>query len=70
MSAVIFLVSARWNHMTVLIFAQTEIMRLGAASVMSLVLVLMIFLFLLLVTKITDLGREQLFRIPREPFHE
>ncbi len=28
-SAVIFLVSARWNHLTALTLAQTEIMRLG-----------------------------------------
>ena len=41
-SAVIFLVSARWNHLTSLIYAQTEIMRLGAASVLSLFLIIIV----------------------------
>lgn len=41
-SAVIFLVSARWNHLTALIYAQTEIMRLGAASVLSLFLIIIV----------------------------
>ena len=41
-SAVIFLVSARWNHLTVLILSQTEIMRLGAASVLSLFLIIIV----------------------------
>ncbi|MGE5584763.1 MAG: ABC transporter permease [Bacillota bacterium] len=41
-SAVIFLVSARWNHLTALIYAQTEIMRLGAASVLSLFLIVIV----------------------------
>lgn len=41
-SAIIFLVSARWNHLTALILAQTEIMRLGAASVLSLVLIIIV----------------------------
>ena len=38
-SAVIFLVSARWNHMTVLILAQTEILRFSAAAVLCLILI-------------------------------
>jgi iron(III) transport system permease protein len=41
-SAIIFLVSARWHHLTVLILSQTEIMRLGAASVLSLILILVV----------------------------
>lgn len=38
-SAVIFLVSAQWNHMTVLILAQTEILRFSAAAVLCLLLI-------------------------------
>lgn len=38
-SAVIFLVSAKWNHLTVLILAQTEILRFSAAAVLCLFLV-------------------------------
>jgi len=60
-SAIIFLVSARWNHMTVLILAQTEIMRLGAASVMSFALIIVIMVFIFIIMKITGLGREQIF---------
>ncbi|RKX76391.1 MAG: iron ABC transporter permease [Spirochaetes bacterium] len=60
-SAIIFLVSARWNHMTVLILAQTEIMRLGVASVMSFVLIVIIMFFIFLIMKLTGLGREQIF---------
>jgi iron(III) transport system permease protein len=41
-SAIIFLVSGRWHHVTVLILSQTEIMNLGAASVISLVLVIVV----------------------------
>lgn len=41
-SAIIFLVSARWNHLTALILSQTEIMRLGPASVLSLVLIVIV----------------------------
>ncbi len=45
-SAVIFMVSARWNHMTVLILAQTEILRFSAASVLCLILiVIVLFVF-------------------------
>ena len=63
LSAVIFLVSARWNHMTVLIFAQTEIMRLGAASVMSLVLILIILSFIALVLKAVHLRGTDVVRL-------
>ena len=43
-SAIIFLVSARWHHLTVLILSQTEIMRLGAASVLSLILIIIVLI--------------------------
>jgi iron(III) transport system permease protein len=60
-SAIIFLVSARWNHMTVLVLAQTEIMRLGVASVMSFALIVVIMVFIFIIMKLTGLGREQIF---------
>jgi len=41
-SAAIFLVSSRWNLMTVQIMSQVESGRLGAAAAFSLVLVLII----------------------------
>lgn len=43
-SAVIFLVTARWNHLTSLVLAQTEIMRLGSASVLSCVTIVIVFI--------------------------
>ncbi len=43
-SAVIFLVTARWNHLTALVLSQTEIMRLGAASVLSCFTIVIVFL--------------------------
>ncbi len=60
-SAIIFLVSARWNHLTVLILAQTEIMRLGAASVLSFVLIIVIMTFVFLIMKLTGLKQSQIF---------
>ncbi len=60
-SAIIFLVSARWNHLTVLILAQTEIMRLGAASVLSFVLIVVIMIFVFLIMKLTGLKQSQIF---------
>lgn len=60
-SAIIFLVSARWNHLTVLIQAQTEIMRLGAASVLSFVLILVIMASVFLIMKLTGLKQSQIF---------
>ncbi|TVR06545.1 MAG: iron ABC transporter permease [Spirochaetaceae bacterium] len=60
-SAIIFLVSARWNHVTVLILAQTEILRLGAASVLSTVLIIVIMAFIYLIMKATGLKRDQVF---------
>ena len=41
-SAVIFLISAKWNHMTVLILSQTEILRFSAASVLCLLLIFIV----------------------------
>ena len=61
-SAIIFLVSARWNHMTVLILAQTEILRLGVASVMSFALIIAIMTVIYLIMKATGLEREQVFK--------
>ena len=61
-SAIIFLVSARWNHMTVLILAQTEILRLGVASVMSFALIIVIMTVIYLIMKATGLEREQVFK--------
>ncbi len=60
-SAIIFLVSARWNHLTVLILAQTEILRLGVASVMSTALIFIIMSGIFIIMKLTGLGREQIF---------
>ena len=60
-SAIIFLVSARWNHMTVLILAQTEIMRLGVASVMSFALIVVILAVILLIIRLTGLKQSQVF---------
>lgn len=60
-SAIIFLVSARWNHLTVLILAQTEIMRLGAASVLSFILIVVVMGFIFLIMKLTGLKQSQIF---------
>jgi len=60
-SAIIFLVSARWNHLTVLILAQTEIMRLGAASVLSFALIIVVMGFVFLIMKLTGLKQSQIF---------
>lgn len=60
-SAIIFLVSARWNHLTVLILAQTEIMRLGVASVMSFALILVVLGFVFLIMRLTGLKQSQIF---------
>ena len=42
-SAVIFLISARWYHLTVLIYNFSENLRFGLASVLSTVLILIVF---------------------------
>lgn len=60
-SAIIFLVSARWNHLTVLILAQTEIMRLGVASALCFVLILIIMVFIGIIRKVIGLGQEKIF---------
>lgn len=41
-SAIIFLISARWNHLTVLILNFSENIRFGYASVLSTVLILIV----------------------------
>lgn len=38
-SAIIFLISARWNHLTVLIYSYSENIRFGLASVLSTILI-------------------------------
>ena len=48
-SAVIFLVTARWNHLTALVLAQTEIMRLGPASVLSFFTIIIVFIVFALI---------------------
>jgi len=60
-SAIIFLVSARWNHITVLILAQTEIMRLGAASVLSFMLIIIVMAGIYFIRKITGQNQEKMF---------
>lgn len=42
-SAVIFLISARWYHLTVLIYNFSENLRFGLASVLSTVLIIIVF---------------------------
>ncbi|MGE5507792.1 MAG: ABC transporter permease [Chitinophagales bacterium] len=41
-SAIIFLISAKWSHLTALVLSEVEILRLGPASVLSLVLMVVI----------------------------
>lgn len=41
-SAIIFLISARWNHLTVMIFNFSENLRFGLASVLSTILVVIV----------------------------
>lgn len=60
-SAIIFLVSARWHHLTVLILSQTEIMRLGAASVLSLILIIIVLIaFAIMRLVVGDTANRQL----------
>ena len=54
-SAAIFLVSAKWNLMTVQIMSQVESGRLGAASAFSVILVAIILLAILLIRAILTL---------------
>lgn len=54
-SAAIFLVSSRWNLMTVQIMAQVESGRLGAAAAFSVILVLIIFAAIFLIRTLLKL---------------
>ena len=60
-SAVIFLISAKWYHLTVLIYNFSENLRFGLASVLSTVLIIIVFgafgLMRLLVRENTNLMR-------------
>ena len=60
-SAIIFLVSGSWRHITILSLGQTEDMRLGAAGALSTILILVIIIALFLIKKITGLGQEKVF---------
>ena len=42
-SAVIFLISARWYHLTVLIYNFSESLRFGLASVLAMTLIVIVF---------------------------
>ena len=53
-SAIIFLVSARWNHLTVLILSETEIMRLGPACVLCTILIVVVLFAVSLMRKFTE----------------
>jgi iron(III) transport system permease protein len=55
-SAIIFLVSARWNHLTILILSETEIMRLGPACVLCTVLIVVVLVAISLIRKFTEKG--------------
>jgi len=55
-SAIIFLVSVRWNHLTILILSETEIMRLGPACVLCTVLIIVVLVAISVIRKITEKG--------------
>ena len=56
-SAVIFLISARWYHLTVQIYNFSELLRFGLASVLSTVLIIIVLLvFGLLQILVRDRG--------------
>lgn len=55
-SAIIFLVSVRWNHLTILILSETEIMRLGPACVLCTVLIIVVLVAISILRKLTDKG--------------
>ncbi len=56
-SAIIFLISARWNHLTVLIFNFSENLRFGLASVLSTVLIVIVLaVFFLMNVIVRDKG--------------
>ena len=62
-SAIIFLISARWNHLTVLIFNFSENIRFGLASVLStvlIVIVLSVFFLMNILIKDDKLTQKQI----------
>ncbi len=56
-SAIIFLISARWNHLTVLIFNFSENLRFGLASVLSTVLIAIVLLVFFLMNVLVKDGK-------------
>ncbi len=60
-SAIIFLVSVRWNHLTILILSETEIMRLGPACVLCTVLIVVVLFAVSLMRKFTEKGPAGVF---------
>ena len=56
-SAIIFLISARWNHLTVLIFNFSENLRFGLASVLSTVLIAIVLVVFFLMNLIVRDGK-------------
>ena len=61
LSAIIFLVSASWKHMTALILAQTENMLLGQAYALSVILIIIIMIGFAILKKLTGLGQKRVF---------
>jgi iron(III) transport system permease protein len=61
LSAIIFLVGGSWKHLTQLTLAQTDAMRLGAASVLSTILILVIMAAMLIVRKFTGIDEKNMF---------
>ena len=61
LSAIIFLVSASWKHMTALILAQTENMLLGQAYALSVILIVIIMIGFAMLKKFTALGQKRVF---------
>ena len=61
LSAVIFLVSASWKHITALILAQTENMLLGQAYALSVILIGIIMIGFSILKKFTALGQKRIF---------
>lgn len=61
LSAVIFLVSASWKHMTTLILAQTENMLLGQAYAMSVILTFIILIIFVVLKNFVALGQTSVF---------
>ena len=61
LSAIIFLVSASWKHITALILAQTENMLLGQAYALSVILICIIMIGFSILKKFTALGQKRIF---------